>query len=50
MLSDPLFADDLNGNFRLTAASPAIDTGTADNAPDADRDEIPRPRYGGILI
>ncbi|MEZ4527461.1 MAG: right-handed parallel beta-helix repeat-containing protein [Desulfobacterales bacterium] len=46
--ASPLFADAASGDFRLTADSPAIDAGTADNAPDTDRNAADRPQYSGI--
>jgi len=41
--ADPLFADAINGDYRLTEGSPCIDTGTAEGAPDIDFEGGPRP-------
>lgn len=43
---DPLFFDSTNADFRLTAGSPAIDAGTAANAPTVDLDGNLRPIDG----
>src|SRR5437867_18609 len=44
--ADPQFAGAAAGNFHLQAASPAIDSGTANGAPAADLDGVPRPADG----
>ncbi|GBC59573.1 hypothetical protein DENIS_0512 [Desulfonema ishimotonii] len=46
--ADPLFADADSGNYHLLPESPCIDTGTAENAPDADIDNDPRPMGAGF--
>lgn len=51
--ADPLFVNAAGGDFDLTAASPAIDAGTNDNAPAVDYEGDKRPRDGnadGIRI
>lgn len=45
--SDPLFVDAANGDLRLQAGSPCIDTGTADGAPSTDILGITRPQGAG---
>ena len=42
---DPLFVG--GGDYRLSASSPCIDTGTSSGAPDTDLDGNPRPQGGG---
>ena len=44
---DPLFSNPLEGDLRLTALSPAIDSGTATGAPANDLDGFPRPIGAG---
>ncbi len=44
----PLFVDASNGDFHLRTASPAIDTGTSDDAPDMDLDGVARPQGDGF--
>jgi hypothetical protein len=44
--ADPKFQDSANGNYRLTAGSPAVDTGTNDDAPATDLDGKDRPIDG----
>jgi len=44
--TDPGFANPSNGNFRLSASSPCIDTASSSNAPDVDIDGVPRPLDG----
>ncbi len=46
--ADPLFADASNGDVRLLAGSPCIDTGTASGAPAEDIRGISRPQHAGI--
>ena len=43
---DPLFVDAAHANFRLRGGSPAIDAGSAVDAPDVDVAGQPRPRDG----
>ena len=45
--TDPLFVDAANGDLRLQAASPCIDTGTADGAPSTDILGVLRPQGAG---
>ncbi len=45
---DPLFVDDLNEDFQLTAGSPCIDTGTATGAPVTDILSVARPQGNGV--
>ena len=45
--SNPLFIDPENGNFKLQATSPSIDTGTNNGAPSVDYDGNPRPVGAG---
>ncbi len=48
-LSDPpLFVDEASGDFHLRTASPAVDTGTDEDAPDVDLDGIARPQGDGF--
>jgi hypothetical protein len=44
--ADPLFVDASQGNYRLRPGSPAVDAGSAVDAPDADLDGNPRPVDG----
>jgi len=44
--ADPLFVDPTNGDFRLQAGSPCIDTGSNAQAPDDDLDGTSRPQDG----
>ena len=44
--ADPLFVSPGVGDYRLTAGSPAIDTGSSEGAPTADADEKQRPIDG----
>jgi hypothetical protein len=47
--ADPLFADAVNGDFKLHAASPAIDSGTGGpNVPNVDIEGNHRPQGGGV--
>ncbi len=46
--SDPIFVDPENGDFRLQADSPCIDTGTLDGAPDTDIRGTHRPVGDGV--
>jgi len=49
IFADPLFADAVNGDFKLHSASPAIDSGTAGpNVPNTDIEGNHRPQGGGI--
>jgi hypothetical protein len=43
---DPLFVDPVQADFRLRAGSPAIDAGSAVDAPETDLSGQPRPRDG----
>lgn len=45
---DPLFVNEIGGNYRLEACSPAVDAGTTTGAPVEDLDENPRPVNAGI--
>jgi len=45
-----LFVDPAANDYHLKAGSPAIDTGTAADAPATDLDGHPRPQGGGIDI
>jgi parallel beta-helix repeat protein len=45
--ADPLFMDAENEDYHLTAASPCIDTGTNEGAPDTDIEGNERPKGGG---
>jgi hypothetical protein len=45
---DPKFVNRAASDFHLLASSPAIDTGTADQAPDVDLDGNPRPCGAGF--
>lgn len=45
--SNPMFVDDLNGDFSLQSGSPCIDTGTSVAAPAEDILGIVRPQGGG---
>ncbi len=44
----PLFVDEASGDFHLRTASPAVDTGTDEDAPDVDLDGIARPQGDGF--
>jgi hypothetical protein len=46
--ADPLFVDLSNGDVRLLAGSPCIDTGTASGAPADDISGVTRPRGAGF--
>jgi hypothetical protein len=49
IFADPLFADALNGDFKLHSTSPAIDSGAAGpNVPDVDIEGSHRPQGDGI--
>lgn len=49
--ANPMFYDQLGGDFGLTASSPGIDSGFNDEAPAADREGDPRPMDGdGDLV
>jgi predicted GH43/DUF377 family glycosyl hydrolase len=43
---DPLFVDQVNGDYRLLASSPCIDSASIIGAPDHDLDGLPRPLDG----
>jgi hypothetical protein len=45
-----LFADGAGANYHLSSTSPAINAGTSNNAPSADRDGVARPQDGGVDI
>lgn len=45
--ADPLFVDPETLDYHLLAGSPAIDTADTGEAPEVDRDGIPRPLQGG---
>jgi hypothetical protein len=45
--ADPLFVDPGKLDFHLQAGSPAIDAADTKQAPEVDRDGIPRPQQGG---
>jgi parallel beta-helix repeat protein len=47
LVADPLFVAPLNADYHLQAGSPAVDTGTATNAPPVDLDGTPRPQGAG---
>ncbi len=47
LCANPMFADTLNGDFHLTAASPCINTGTGSNAPAEDLEDVLRPQGVG---
>jgi hypothetical protein len=47
---NPLFHDSTEGDFHLSAGSPAIDAGSPDDAPDDDYDGAPRPQGKGYDI
>jgi parallel beta helix pectate lyase-like protein len=47
---DQLFVDVPGHDYHLTAASPAIDVGTAAGAPAADLDGVPRPVGAGVDV
>jgi len=47
---NPLFVNLAGDNFHLTASSPAINAGTAANAPSTDFDGAPRPQGAGVDI
>ena len=46
--ADPLFVNAEAGDLRLAQGSPAIDSGTAEGAPDVDIRLVPRPQGAGI--
>lgn len=46
--TDPLFVNEIGGDYRLQACSPAVDAGTTTGAPADDLDENPRPVNAGI--
>lgn len=48
--ADPLFIDQINGNYHLSIDSPCIDVGTAVGAPDHDIDGDTRPQGAGYDI
>jgi parallel beta-helix repeat protein len=48
--SDAIFVDWRNGDVHLKAGSPAIDAGSADQAPTEDIDRAPRPSGQGVDI
>ncbi|MBK7425684.1 MAG: hypothetical protein IPI60_00910 [Saprospiraceae bacterium] len=45
---DPLFVNEIGGDYRLQACSPAVDAGTTTGAPADDLDGNPRPMNAGI--
>ena len=45
---DPRLVDAANGDLRLDAESPCIDTGTSLGAPDTDIADVPRPQGAGV--
>jgi len=47
---NPLFVNLAGDNFHLTASSPAINAGTAANAPSTGVDGVPRPQGAGVDI
>lgn len=46
--ADPRFVDAPHGNLRLASGSPAIDAGTAEQAPARDKDGVARPQGRGF--
>ncbi len=47
---DPLFLNYANGDYHLSSASPCIDAGSSQNAPDTDYDGSVRPQQAGYDI
>lgn len=48
--ASPLFIDQAGGDYHLKAGSPAIDAGTAQQAPSVDFDGLPRPNGSGVDV
>lgn len=48
--TDPFFVNPAIGDYHLQSASPAIDAGTSEGAPDVDIDGDPRPTGNAMDI
>ncbi len=48
--SNPIFTDEINGDFHLKTGSPCIDSGTSNNAPTTDFEGTLRPQGNGFDI